>query len=288
MLYQITSEALTASIHALGAEVHSITNKTGLEYIWRADPQVWPRHAPVLFPIVGRLKENRFVWNGKGYDLGQHGFARDLGFEVAGLGKDHILFELKASEATKKHYPFDFIFRIAYRLNNNCLTCTYTVVNPSPRPLLFSVGAHPGFNCPFLPGESFEDYYLEFETEELYCTELDNGLRSRTKQRLQLNNRRLYLKSSLFDKDALVFENGQINQLNLCSSRTAHKITMQCEGWPYFGIWAKKGCRDFLCLEPWYGIADRGDASGELTQKEGMMSLGAGKEFTCNYSVVLA
>jgi galactose mutarotase-like enzyme len=288
MQHQISSEALTVSIKSLGAEVHSITNQEGLEYIWQADPQVWPRHAPVLFPIVGRLKENRFLFNGKNYDLGQHGFARDQVFEVKEQGEDQILFELKATEETKKQYPFDFIFRIAYRLDNNCLTCTYTVINPSSQPLLFSVGAHPGFNCPLLPGERFEDYYLEFETEELYCTELDNGLRNPAKHKLQLNNKRLYLDAGLFDKDALVFEKGQINRISLCSSRTTHKITMQCEDWPYFGIWTKKGCRNFVCLEPWYGIADRADTSGELRQKEGMMSLEAGKEFTRSYSVVLA
>jgi galactose mutarotase-like enzyme len=288
MQHQISSEALTVSIKSLGAEVHSITNQEGLEYIWQADPQVWPRHAPVLFPIVGRLKENRFLFNGKNYDLGQHGFARDQVFEVKEQGEDQILFELKATEETKKQYPFDFIFRIAYRLDNNCLTCTYTVINPSSQPLLFSVGAHPGFNCPLLPGERFEDYYLEFETEELYCTELDNGLRNPAKHKLQLNNKRLYLDAGLFDKDALVFEKGQINRISLCSSRTTHKITMQCEDWPYFGIWTRKGCRNFVCLEPWYGIADRADTSGELRQKEGMMSLEAGKEFTRSYSVVLA
>jgi len=289
MLYHISSGTLTAGIHILGAELQSITNKDGLEYLWQADARVWPRHAPVLFPIVGRLKENRFLYEGRSYELGQHGFARDLPFALAEQGPDFIVFELQASPETQKSYPFDFVFRIAYRIEHNRLTCTYTVLNPSQQPLLFSVGAHPGFNCPLLPGESFEDYYLEFETEELYCTELDNGLRSQARQRLPLgSDKKLDLKSSLFDKDALVFEEGQINRVSLCSSRSAHKITLESKGWPYFGIWTKKDCRNFLCLEPWYGIADRGDTSGELLQKEGIMPLEPGREFSCSYSVTFA
>lgn len=288
MHYQISSEALTVNIQRKGAEVQSITNKQGLEYVWQADPDVWPRHAPVLFPIVGRLKENRFVFNGNSYALSQHGFARDLDFEVAEQGSDFIVFELRSGSETLKTYPFDFIFRIAYRLDRDCLSCTYTVINPSPQPLWFSVGAHPGFNCPLQPGEQFEDYYLEFEKEDLYCTGLDNGLRSAANYKLILSNKRLCLEPGLFDRDALVFENGQINRISLGSLRSGHKITLLCEGWPYFGIWTKKGCRNFICLEPWYGIADRVDAGGELTQKDGMMLLEAGKEFTCSYSAILA
>lgn len=288
MQHRLSSSKLNITVNSLGAELSSVRNIAGLEYLWQAGKEVWPRHAPVLFPIVGRLSNNSYTVDGAAYSMGQHGFARDLEFELIEGSSGHCLFELRSDAGTRQAFPFEFVFRIAYRLEEDRLSCSYQVSNPSAGRLLFSVGAHPGFNCPLLPGEAFEDYYLEFERHDLYCTQLDNGLRTGRKQRLLLESKRLQLSPALFDQDALVFENGQIDRVSLCSARTAHKITIDCAGWPYFGIWAKKGTSRFVCLEPWYGIADHVETNGRLAQKTGILQLAPGHDFNCSFSVAIA
>ena len=285
MLHELTSKQLRVTIHGLGAEILSIKNNSGLEYIWQARPDVWPRHAPVLFPVVGKLRNNTYMFENSRYTLPQHGFARDQVFNVVQKGDADCLFQLCTNERTKTTYPFDFIFRIGYRLVDEKITITYQVLNPSDKPIYFSVGAHPGFNCPILPDEHFEDYYLEFDYSSLFRSELSEGLRTGAGERLELSDNKLFLSPHLFDKDALVFEKHQINKIRLCSSISGPKLVLDCKGWPYFGIWTKKGCRDFVCLEPWYGVADKCDASGKIEEKDGIICLDPGEEFRCDYSI---
>lgn len=287
MDYSLQSDTLTVLVRSAGAELTSIKDRNGLEYLWQAKAEVWPRHAPVLFPIVGRLKDNFFLYEGKRYELGQHGFARDRDFRCIEKEASRCVFELSADAESKQIFPFDFLFRIYYELKESTLTTRYEVINPSAQPLLFSVGAHPGFRCPLAEGESFEDYYLAFESSDLVLTELNNGLRKQDKKPLQLKEKNLHLSSTLFDQDALVFENSQIGRIHLRSDRSGHEISMECAGWPYFGIWSKKGCREFVCLEPWFGIADAEISDQQLLQKEGIISLEAGKSFSCSFAISL-
>jgi galactose mutarotase-like enzyme len=251
---------------------------------------VWPRYAPVLFPIVGKLKDNAFVFEGKEYALSQHGFARDRVFEMTESDPNSCLFQLVSDEESKQVYLFDFVFKIRYTLDKNKLTTQYTVINPSTETLFFSVGAHPGFNCPLLPKEKMESYYLEFEQPEYQLTELSNGLRTDATRKLEMFENKLYLSEQLFENDALVFENNQINRVSLCSTKNKHKITLECEGWPYFGIWSKSGTgfkQQFICLEPWCGIADKESTNGQLAEKEGVIALEPGKTFDCSFAVTI-
>lgn len=287
MQTHISSQTLCVSINDHGAEISSIKNTAGTEFIWQADKQVWARHAPVLFPIVGRLKNNQFVFEGKTYTMSQHGFARDQVFELKERDAASCTFELRSTAASKNLFPFEFIFRISYRLENNTLIITYTVINPSQEALLFSVGAHPAFIYPLPQTEKRENCYIEFETEPLEITELANGLLTDKKQVLKTVNKRLFLLPSVFENDALVFENGQINSVTLGSVSSHHKITMHCKGWPYFGIWSKPG-QNFVCLEPWYGIADAEHSSQQLTDKNGVLTLGPGGAFGCEFSVTIS
>lgn len=285
MEYSLSSDHIDVILKSAGAELSSVKNKYGLEFMWQADNEVWPRHAPVLFPIVGRLKDNSFNFNDQRYALSQHGFGRDRDFEIISIAKDYAIFELRSDEKSKPVFPFDFIFQIKYALVANRLTTEYKIVNPSEEALLFSVGAHPGFKCPLYEEEKFEDYYLEFESSRYQITELNNGLRKSTKIELELTGKKLQLSKTLFDKDALVFENKQINRISLKSDKSSHEISMECKDWPYFGIWSKKGCEKFICLEPWYGIADREDSMQNFPQKDGIISLEPKKEFNCSFSV---
>lgn len=284
MELNLISETLSVTINHYGAEISSVKNNEGLEFIWQANKEVWPRHAPVLFPIVGKLQNNHFEYQGRSYEMGQHGFARDKLFELVEKNADSCTFRLGSNDESKKVYPFDFVFEINYLLQKNTLITSYKILNPSPFSLLFAVGAHPGFICPLTPGETFEDYYIEFEPATFIQTELKNGLRSTQKKPFVLDDHKLFLTKTLFDQDALVFENNQINSVSLRSLKSDHSVVMKCENWPCFGIWSKKGCREFVCLEPWYGIADKEGDVGDLEQKEGMISLEPEKQFNCSFS----
>lgn len=288
MQSKLISKHLTVTINHFGAEVCSVKNNSGVEFIWRAQKDVWARHTPVLFPIVGKLKDNFFIYENKTYELPQHGFARDMDFTLVEKTENACTFKLAANDLTRIKFPFDFVFEIKFKLDEHRLYTHYIITNPSHKTLFASVGAHPGFNCPLLPGEKIEDYYLQFEKDVFFTTLLNNGLRADAKVPLELKDKKLFLKKDLFDNDALVFENSQINAVSLCSSISNHKITLQCKDWPYFGIWAKKGNDQFICLEPWYGIADSENADNHLSKKEGVIQISPGKHFSAQFSLIFS
>lgn len=276
----LSSSKLSVSINHLGAEVCSIKDNNQTEFIWQADSE-WKRHSPVLFPIVGKLKNDEYILQNKKYKLTQHGFARDKKFSLLISNDNHCVFELQSSVETKQNYPFDFIFQISYTLIENILAINYKVINPSPQQLFFSVGAHPAFNC------SFSDYFLEFEKSDFLITQLKNGLRKDTKKKLVVVNNKINLSKKLFENDALVFENFQVQKISLCSKSNNQKISLQSNNFPYFGIWSAKNCDKFICLEPWFGVADKENSDGDFQKKEGCISLGANDIFSCDYSITI-
>jgi galactose mutarotase-like enzyme len=288
MQSNLISKELTVSFNHFGAELCSVKNNKGVEFIWQANKDVWARHAPVLFPIVGKLKAGFFIYQGINYELPQHGFARDMEFTLLEKNKTSLTFQLLSNNKTKTKFPFDFIFEIKYTLEGNVLDTEYTIINPSRETLFATVGAHPGFNCPLLPNEKFEDYYLEFEKDNFSVTQLNNGLRSDARTTLLLKDKQLFLKKDMFDNDALVFENSQINTVSLCSLTSNHKITLQCNNWPYFGVWTKKENTQFICLEPWYGSADHENADNELSEKDGVIQISPGKDFRAKFCLIFS
>jgi galactose mutarotase-like enzyme len=149
--------------------------------------------------------------------------------------------------------------------------------------MYFAVGGHPGFRCPVKAGEKFTGHYLEMERDVYHATLLDKGLRTSKKTEITTDDGKLWLLPSLFDNDALVFEGGQVNRISLVSHLSGKKVEMECDRWPYFGIWTKKGCDQFVCLEPWYGITDHESATGALQEKQGMIRLEAGRDFAASY-----
>lgn len=287
MRQELRSEHLSIAVNSHGAELCSIKNRNGTEFIWQADPSVWARHAPLLFPIVGKLKDNTFIFDGKSYTLPQHGFARDLEFVLTRADETSCSFELRSTPETRIKYPFDFVLTTDYCLDNNKIVVSHNVRNPSKTPLFFSIGAHPGFNCPATPNERFEDHYLEFEKDQYVITLLQNGQRTSRKDSLRLKDKRLFLSPSVFDQDALVFEKGQIDRLTFSSLVSGPVLTLECSGWPWFGIWSKKGASRFVCLEPWQGVTDHETATQRLEDKEGIIRLEAGAVFNCSYSIII-
>jgi galactose mutarotase-like enzyme len=286
-VYEISNNNISVKINSLGAEVCSVYSKqNNIEYCWQASKDIWPRYAPVLFPIVGKLKENLFKYKNQEYSLPQHGFARDCEFNCIEKTDTSICFELSANENTLKNFPFHFNLQIQYELFENTLSTTYIVFNPDNDNLLFSIGAHPGFNCPLLEDENFNDYFLQFnDVNKLVGHKLNNGLIDKETYVVELRDGCLEIDKSLFNNDALVFKNNQVNQVKLVSKVSGHGIEMHCQNWPYFGIWTKKDTEKFICLEPWYGIADNDDANQNLLDKDGLITLIAHEKFNSNFQV---
>ncbi|MGZ3883927.1 MAG: aldose 1-epimerase family protein [Bacteroidia bacterium] len=286
--WSLKNAELAIQVNAAGAELSSLKDAQGRELLWQADKAVWPRHAPVLFPIVGKLKNDSYSHAGKNYSLPQHGFARDTEFILTEQTEDSLEFELQESAETLQHYPFRFSLRIRYALTGKTLHVMYTVHNTGDGILPFSIGAHPGFSCKLMKNESLSDVEIVFkDAERLTAQKLKGGLISDETYDVPLKNNALKLNAALFDNDALVFKHTQVEELLMRSSRRPAGIRMLCKGWPYFGIWTKKGSDDFVCLEPWYGIADSVNASGNLTEKEGILNLSAGERFKAGFDIEL-
>jgi galactose mutarotase-like enzyme len=285
--YSLSNNQLTVKINSFGAELCSVRSKSDhTEYIWQADSTVWARHAPNLFPIVGKLKEGNYKYHDQSYTLSQHGFARDQEFICIEETEQTLTFELAANEETLKHFPFHFSLQVSYVLQDDTLKVSYSVYNPDYKDLLMSLGAHPAFNCPMQPHETFEDYELQFDGLNLLTVnKLHEGLVTEETKVIHLADHKLHLNTTLFEKDALVLKGAQINHVRLSSTLSGHGVEMHCENWPYFGIWTKPGTSQFLCLEPWYGIADVDNANGTLEEKEGIINVASETHFNCFFSL---
>ena len=288
-MFTIEDQQLRINIHPKGAELQSIFHK-GLqtEYMWNGDPAFWGKHSPLLFPIVGTLKDNTYFFADKAYHLSRHGFARDREFAAESQSPDSIGFLLRSDEATMAVFPFEFELRVIYRLLPEGLTTTYRINNPGQAPLYFSVGGHPAFRVPIAAGTSYTDYYLEFDQEEdapRWPISTD-GLIEREPQTLLQHQKTIPLTRELFAKDALVLKGLRSSGISLRSHRTERGLRMEFPGFPFLGIWAAPGA-DFVCVEPWCGIADSVDSNQQWTTKEGINRLEAGEAFERTWTLTL-
>ena len=288
----IKNERLSVTIAAHGAELSSIYDKANdRELVWQADPAFWNRHAPVLFPNVGKYYGGHFTYNGTDYPMGQHGFARDTEFEQAASGENFVTYRLCADEESKKVYPFDFVLEITHRLNGNRLTVEWNVKNTDNKEMYFTIGGHPAFNVNVLPDTDFEDYSLVFKegTEKLSYVLLDaeSGTAIGDKvYELELTDSKYALKKDMFDKDALVFDGGQIEWAALVLPDGKQYIALESKGFPNFGIWSKPGA-PYVCLEPWCGRCDNKGFEGEISEKPGIIALKAGETFKKSYDIIV-
>lgn len=287
MQHILENDHLTVTLATQGAEVQRVRDKkTGRDYIWTADPAVWARHAPVLFPIVGKLKDNRYRLGDDTYAMNQHGFARDQDFKVLDQTNDRITFGLTASPDTTEQYPFNFTFDISYRLTDRQVETAYRVINHDQTEMPFSIGGHPAFLCPAQVDERAETYELVFEQAETLARHLlQDGLRTGETRPVLENDRRLTLRPTLFEEDALVFTDVASDSVSIVPQSTGQPlVTVDFAGFPYLGIWQKVGA-DFYCIEPWYGLADRTTTNGELKEKEGIQTLTPENQFEAKYQV---
>lgn len=280
----IENDFLKLEVSEKGAELNSLFNKKNKkQYLWQADPKIWGRRAPVLFPIVGRLYQDTYLHNGTTYKMSQHGFARDQEFYMLLSGESHLSFLLTESPETLAKYPFEFNLYISYTLDNNKIVVEYEVQNTGPDEMFFSIGGHPAFNTPLGNSEKYEDYVLEFEKDEFVVHPLNGNYQSGTTQSLKLTDRKLRVDKSLFQNDAIIFKSNDLKKVSLKHDKSGNGVTFSTN-MPYFGIWSPKDTDRFVCLEPWAGIADS-EKTTELKEKEGINKLAPGAIFKCSYEI---
>jgi len=280
----IENKYLKATVLAKGAELCSIINKqTQYQYMWQANPLVWPRHSPVLFPVVGKLHSNKISIGNQQYQLNQHGFARDCVFTLQEIYPNKISYLFKATPQTHKLWPFEFVLIISYEILDNSLITTYTVINKDNVTMPFSIGGHPGFN---LPHKDLSQYQIVFNNDDLlHAVKLYNGLISNQMQVVGSGGV-INLTKDAFKNDAMVFKNLKSNKVTLKHKSSTFYITMQFANFNYFGIWNKYPTEEFICLEPWAGIADNVNATGNINQKEGIIFIEPNNIKTLSYTTI--
>lgn len=285
----IENENLRVAIQPKGAELDSIVHKQNqLEYLWQGDAAFWGKKSPILFPIVGTLKDNSYSYEGKNYYLPRHGFARDRTFVVEKQTADTATFLLKSDAESLKIYPFEFEFRLHYALKDNTLSVSYDVKNITQGDMYFSVGGHPAFRLPLVENTDYTDYFIELNTIETsgrYPLSNDGLLELSANPFLEDANE-IPLHPSLFYEDAVVLKHLKSNSMAIRSDKTPHGLAMTFDGFPYFGIWAAKDA-PFVCLEPWCGIADSVNTTQDLTLKGGINKLAKGERFVRTWETEL-
>ena len=289
MLHTIKNDILTLTVDDFGAEITSAV-KDSVEYIWQADAEYWPRHAPVLFPICGRLTDGKYTYRGKEYEMMLHGFARFSQFEAEKTGDAELTFTLKSSEETKKQYPFDFVFKVVYRLEGNKIVSNLIVKNEDKERLPFTVGLHTGFNIPLDDKAGFEDYDLIFDEDcsPDYLLFSDTCYQTGNKTAYPITDGKVIpLRHKLFDRDAVCLARTP-GKVTVASKKTDRAIKFDYTGFPYLCLWHKPLCEaPYMCIEPWYGLPAFDGVVDDLDKKTDMFRMASGEAKTFTYSIEL-
>jgi len=257
-----------------GAELISIKLlEDNTQYLWQGDSITWSDHAIVQFPIIGNLKNGEYYYNDLIYKMMSHGFARTSNFKITEQSKDKVVFQLKSNTTTKELYPFDFTFKITYRLEKKTIKIIFDILNEDEKEMYFSLGYHPGFNCPLKVGENMEDYYLEFsEIEEVNRLIMKDNLIDSIQKNYLLDNK-IQLHKTLFQEDAIILKDIKSASVSLKNKLNDKSVTVSFGDVPYLGLWSPKKFGDFVCIEPWYGIPDIKNTTGDISQKKGIITL---------------
>ena len=288
MKYQIKNDKLQVEILSLGAQMCSIKDAEGTEYLWQGNPKYWEDMAPNLFPYIARMTDKKYTVYGNTYEMDIHGFAKDTVFEANQISEEHIIFSISDSEETRKQYPFAFVFEVDYRLEGNKLLITYGVKNRDDKTMYFGVGGHPGFNVPIEEGLEFEDYYLEFDTDEDAervgfsedCFVTGNNVRYDL-----TDEKKISLHHNLFDDDAIILTN-MSKGVKLTSDKGKKSIHVSYPDMPYLGFWHwPKTDAPYICIEPWSSLPSRKGIVEDLTTQPGLVCLEPGNEYQNQYVI---
>jgi len=287
MIHALQSGSLHVEINDQGAELHSLFSKTTkTEYLWQGEPSIWAKRAPVLFPIVGRLKDSKYSYNGVTYQMPNHGFASANAFIVEESSHNSLALSMEDTQATRAMYPFAFNFKVIFTLNDNSLEIIYLVANKTGESMYFSFGSHEAYRCPRNKEEAFEDYYLEFDRDADYSshTVSPNGLLTKTVYPVIEGGRMLPLNYGLFDNDSLVFVDITSKKVALCSNKSSARVEIEYSDAPNLVIWTKKNA-PYVCIEPWHGLPDFEDSDGQLVNKHGIISLEKGGIYSRKHTI---
>ncbi|WP_298238499.1 aldose 1-epimerase family protein [uncultured Algibacter sp.] len=283
MLHAIENENLICTIESNGAEIRSLKNKiTGEEYIWQIKPSIWGSSSPILFPAIGKIKEDKVVYNGKDYNMPKHGIIRNnkqLLFQKHGVSK--CSFTLNSSKETLKQYPFKFLFSVEFELANKHLVMTYNVENKDTVPIQLICGGHTAYACPLNENTKLSDYVIEFPKQlNLEASTLGaSGLLSEYKREIKTNKNRLSLSDTLFNEDALIFPNIDCDWVRLRKKDEEKGIIVRFTDYPHLALWSKP-LADYVCIEPWLGLPDSDNESTDITKKSTFKTLETGSRFS--------
>lgn len=292
MQYFLKNDKVFVRFDTLGGGIVSIQDSKGLEYLWQGDPEYWSGQAPVMFPICGSLRDKKaYVGDGLTCTMERHGLVRKLEFTYAGQTEDTITFSICSNEELKSRFPYDFELQITYILKEKTLTTSYKVINRNPVPMPFFIGGHPGFNCPLLPGEDFEDYVIEFEQPETaLCPESvpATGLVNVDNRLALLDGESvLPLKHSYFSVDALIFDQLKSRSVKLVNPATGKGVRMDFSGFDYFILWSSPNNGPFAALEPWTGISTCNDESDIFEAKRGVKILAPNQSEILSFDITI-
>ena len=280
MTVTLQNHLLTVRIEELGAQLCSVKNAAGQEYIWKADPAVWGRHAPLLFPVLGRLKDCKYTLNGKEYTIPTHGFARDSLFEVVAQSDTSASFRLQDSEGTRAVWPFPFVLTVTYTLEDNRLIKTCTVENPGDETMYFELGGHDGYVAPLAEGESMADYAVcvpGLEAISPYGMDPAGMLEPKLAP-IPLENGRISLKPSTYGLDTVILEDLPQRRALLVDKAGNARLTLDFSDFPYLGLWTpdKPFDTNYVCIEPWSTLPDGNFMGRSLADKPGIRTLASG------------
>lgn len=289
MNFDISNSCISVKISDTGAELQSIV-KDDVEYLWDGDKEYWPERAPVLFPYVGRFTDGTYTLGGREYHMDIHGFGRKLPYKVIEYDQEHIVFELEDTEETFESYPYHFLLRIIYRLENNRILVEYLVENRSEEMMYFGIGGHPGFQVPLEDGLAFSDYYLEFSgigrpdrvghTPACFLSGMNSEFPLEDGRKIRMHH-------NMFDDDAIVLQN-MSNEVTLKSDRGTRSVTVSYPSMAYLGFWhAPKTEAPYICIEPWTSLPSRQDVVEEFSNKSDLVRLEAGKTYKNQWSITI-
>lgn len=276
----IKNQFISASFNQIGAELKSLIYK-GTEYIWEGREEVWNASCPLLFPICGGLKKDKYSLNGREYTMPKHGFIRFKTFTVEDKTDTSVTFLNKSDLQTKEYFPFDYELRVTYALSNKSLKITYSVKNLNDSIMYFSIGSHESYYTP----EEIEDYDVIFPKKEtLDSYVLYGNLLSNQKLPIIKDSNLLPLYDKYFTIDALVFKDLKSRSATLRNRKTGRAVKVDFPDDKYFLLWHKPGS-PYICLEPWSGIQDSVDSSFDITKKEGILALDGGAEYNSSHMI---
>ena len=288
-MFSLKNNHLKIGIKSKGAELCNITSvKLGKEFLWQADKTIWGSHAPNLFPIIGVMKNDSYIYKDNIYNMPKHGFVRhNEDLKVIEYSDTKIVFQLKSNSELYSIYPFLFDFKISYQLIENKLIVNHSVKNLDKKPIYFSLGGHPAFNCPLLENENYTDYLLEFdkpETSKSHILNMNSGLLTKKIKSVFTESNKIHLKPDLFNEDALIFKDLKSRVVTLKHKQKGNVLSVTFDDFPYLGIWAKPNA-PYVCIEPWIGIADSETTNQLLIEKEGVRKLPIDSVFKASYSI---